>query len=247
MAAPKKQKVSNSGDDFDFAEAFTNRAAHRLGIDVHYGELRKAMIPAQIQGQWQKWRVSLLKYADERERDCYFRFPFTRNVYYTPTLQDVVDGMPAEMKKLHDANRLTVKKTDIGFPCQFQFNFDLTDLIDNKVEQMRATQQWPTTTDEDKKEICKRWLEADDDHELLCKKVHALKSAGWTMKHDPVRYVKDDRTSVDWPEGVEQVKYEHPKRMSERIELEMKKLESQAKAAQAGPETSASSVKIELG
>ena len=250
----KKQKTgapNDSSDEWDFAEAFANRAAHRLGLDARWGAERKSRIAEEIAAHWKTWRVKLLPYADDGSRDCYFQFPFKRTTHYTPTLQDVLDNLPAEMKAMHDAKQLTVRQTDIGYNCHFQYRFDLTKLVHQKVEQMKATEQWPTATAEDKKRLCEKWIESDDDHELECSQVKALKAAGWTMKANPHRYVKGENACHQWPEGVEEVKYEHPVRMSVRVEHEMKKLEhleneKAATRAGAGGGGAPAPVKIEI-
>ena len=213
-AATSSVAPGNSGA-VPFAEELAQAVATHWGHQGREAARQKSGMAKVIEEKWKEWSPKIMDYARGGYTNPWFRFRFSHMTYYTPTLEDVVANLPAELKALHEAEQLTVVKADVGYTDQFEFQFKYKDLATQKYNDMRERGAWPAVRMEDRIESMKRKIEWDDDEARTRKRFEALEGTEWRMKRDSDKKVYYEKKGTftkrtDWPETqIEKPEPEH--------------------------------------
>ena len=210
-AAPVAASASNSAaapnnsNATSFVDQLAQAVATHWGHQGREAARQKSGIAKFIEDRWKEWSPKILEYARTGYTNPWFRFRFTHFTYYTPTLEDVVDNLPAELKTLHESGQLIVLKADVGYTDQFEFQFKYKDLATQKYNDMKERGAWPAVRMEDRIESMKRKLEWDDDEARIHKRFQALEGTEWCMKRDKDKKLYYEKKGSgtkrdDWPE-----------------------------------------------
>jgi hypothetical protein len=181
-----KRMRRSDDESSSFAVLLANRVIGYDTLASREAAKLKAQIPGIMSDLWNRQREAALGQASAGARKCWWRFRFLRFTYYTPTIKDVEENLPDELKPMHQDRQLTVTRTNVGYPDSFCVAMDVGALVDGRTYQMKEGKlPWPRQTAVDRERIKKRraeWEEADRQRVV---KVKALKAHGWYMRHDP--------------------------------------------------------------
>ena len=203
--APAPAVAPGNSNGVPFAEELAQAVATHWGHQGREAARQKSGMAKEMEQKWKEWKPAIMDYARGGYTNPWFRFRFTHMTYYTPTLDDVMAILPAELKALHEAEQVTVTKCDIGYNDQFQFTFKYKDLATQKYNAMKERGAWPAVRMEDRIESMKRRIEWDDDEVQTRKRFEALEGTEWCMKRDSDKKVYYEKKGTftkrnEWPE-----------------------------------------------
>ena len=190
-----------------FAVTLATAMANYRGREGHEIAKLRASIPGIIEEHWKEWKPKMLACAAAGNDKCWFRFHFTCFTHYTPTIEDIKEGLPADLRQMHEDGRLKITRATQNYPNRFNFNLNYSDLAEAKFREMEATQTWPAETAETRESVNK--CQQEWNREARKRKVRnaALESKGWVQhfrESGKIHYTTKDgkREAREWPDEV---------------------------------------------
>ena len=206
---PGKRKHEDDQTDAPplFAATLATAVANYRGREGHETAKLKASIPGIIEDQWEEWKPKVVAYAAAGKDLCWFRLRFLCFTHYVPTIEDVKEGLPEDLRQMQEDGQLKITHTAHDHPNQFDINLDYSGLAGANFREMEAAQAWPAETAETRESIkeCRQvWNEEDRKREV---RIAALWSKGWVKRfyeNGEVHYTNEDdeRETREWPDEV---------------------------------------------
>ena len=204
-AAAPATTTPNNSNAVSFADQLAQAVATHWGHQGREAARQKSGMANQMEQKWNEWKPKIMEYALGGFTNPWFRFRFAHMTYYTPTLDDVLAALPAELKAFQEKGELTVKQCDLGYTDQFEVQFKYKDLATEKYNAMKESGAWPAARMEDRIESMKRRIEWDDDEAQTHKRFQALEGTEWCMKRDSDKKIYYEKKGTftkktEWPE-----------------------------------------------
>ena len=229
MLPTKRKHEEVDGDQLgappSFAATLATAVANYRGREGHEIAKLKASIPGIMEDQWEEWKPKVLAWAAAGKDLCWFRIRFMCFTHYTPTLEDVKEGLPPDLWKMLEDGQLKITRATHNYPNQFHLDLNYSDLAEAKFREMEDTQAWPAETAETRESINKRqqeWHEEDRKREV---RIVALQSKGWVQRFyenaKGIHYTTEDdkRETREWPDEVPKPSFDEVATAAEAVEV----------------------------